>query len=250
MITLLCEDSISGVFSAIYEAWAGRYNREELHVRAGGIDNYEMFMEYRQVETAQEQAAKVARTLQKQFGEKAYEKICYALWSNGEDKADAVYGMVRFGIENHCGYAIHNYLTEEPVCRVFQLSRGSFAEAHHYLGFIRFAQLDNGILYAAIEPKNNVLEPVAVHFEDRLPGENWVIHDKTRGCVAVHQAGDMWLIADEQRVMEQIRRPYADGEEDFRQLWRNFCHSVSIEARENLKLQRQNLPLRFRRNMV
>lgn len=41
-----------------------------------------------------------------------------------------------------------------------------------------------------------------------------------------------------------------DTEEDYESLFRGFCEHISIRERENHDLQRQNLPLRFRKHMV
>lgn len=250
MLTLLCEDSISGVFSAVYEAWAGGYRRDELRVRVGAIDNYELFMEYKRIATVEEHAGKVAHTILRRFGEHAYESICYAIWSDSPDKADAVYRMIRYGIEHKCGYELHNHLTEDSIRRVFELRRASYHEAHRYLGFLQFTELENGLLYGVIEPEHYILEPVAMHFADRLPQEGWIVYDKTHQRTALHPAGGMWIVTEAEQVLKWIQAPYSAQEEEFRQMWKSFCTRVSIDARENLKLQRQNLPLRFKKNMI
>ncbi|MDO4341058.1 MAG: DUF4130 domain-containing protein, partial [Eubacteriales bacterium] len=41
-----------------------------------------------------------------------------------------------------------------------------------------------------------------------------------------------------------------DREEEMQQLWRGFCRSISIESRENRRLQMQFWPLKFRRWMT
>lgn len=250
MLTLLCDDSIDGVFSAIYEAWAGGYNRDELMIRIGDIWNYELFMEYKHVKICLEHSNKVGRTLRRMFGEEVYEDICYALWTRQEDRADAVFKMVKYGIEHKYGRRIRNHLTHNAAERVFELSRSTSREAHHYLGFIRFARLQSGILYAQIEADNYVLEAVATHFADRLAGEDWIIHDSGYAKAVVHRAYKGWIIAEEKKIDKIIARGYACEEEEIRHLWRNFCDSVAIQARINPKLQCQNLPQRFRKYMI
>lgn len=47
-----------------------------------------------------------------------------------------------------------------------------------YEEFIRFRELENGILFSEITPKAQILTCVADHFEDRFPLENWIIYDK------------------------------------------------------------------------
>lgn len=52
---------------------------------------------------------------------------------------------------------------------------------------------------------------------------------------------------------EEADRPeirYSDREEEYQVLFRQFCHTITVEGRENRKLQRGMLPLRFREYMV
>lgn len=250
MYALMCEDSINGVFSGIYEAWAGKYNRDEVVLRTGAVCNFELFMGYRQIQEDAEAAQKVANTLRRRFGEETYERICYALWSDGEDKADAVYRMVRYGIEHNCGAGFRNHLTNEAVRRVFELWRAAFNEAHHYLGFLRFSELKNGVLCANISARHQVLEPLAMHFADRLPKENWLICEKNRGLAAVHPAGMDWFLTKEEQISTLSGEKRSTSDEEFASMWRCFCNSISIEARENLELQKKNFPLRFRQEVL
>lgn len=248
--TLICEDHIEGIFSGVYEAWAGKYNRQHLRLYAGDIQQQELFVEYVKVLSNAEWSRKVSNTIRRRFGEEVYETICYALWSNGEDKANAVYQMILYGIENHCGAQLQNHLTNPYIERVFRLRRTVWNEAHHYLGFVRFEELENGLLYAQIEPKNYVLEPLAQHFADRLPAENWLIFDKIRKLAVVHEAYGRWFVADEDSVYVLLQKRRGQKDEEYRIMWKNFCNAISIEARYNHKLQQQNLPLRFQKNMV
>ena len=54
--------------------------------------------------------------------------------------------------------------------------------------FLRFSELENGVLFATIHPKDNVLPYLAEHFTDRLPSENFMIYDATHQSVAVHKS--------------------------------------------------------------
>ena len=64
-------------------------------------------------------------------------------------------------------------LADPYVRAVFEMNRGVRHEAHEYLGFLRFEEQDGGVLLARFSPKNDLLEIVAPHFEDRFPGENF-----------------------------------------------------------------------------
>ena len=81
--------------------------------------------------------------------------------------------------------------------RFLNLSRNVSNEAHHFLEFIRFRELENGVLYSGINPKNRVLTCMGDHFADRFPLENWLIYDKAHREAIVHRAGYVWVFLRE-----------------------------------------------------
>lgn len=275
-LILLCEDSLEGIFTGLYEAYALRRPLSEIRLQAGEETNYRLFSEYRHVAPDAEKTEKVVRTLQKRFGMKDYEILCLALSSWDEDKAQAIFGTVAWGLKNGRRGGILSHLTNPDVHRVMEMSRYAHNEMHHLLGFLRFQEIEGGILYAAIAPQNHVLPFLAEHFSDRFPTENFLIHDEKRDIYAVHPAGKAWFLvagdlgrgadaggedtvgADvvsagdvgaEAAPAERIAALTAE-EEYYQELFCCFCHKISIKERKNLNLQRNLLPLHFRKYMV
>ena len=113
------------------------------------------------------------------------------------------------------------------------------------LGFLRFSELENGILFSRIHPKNNILSVLAEHFTDRLPTENFIIYDETRKTAALHKSGSGYILAEVPHADEDFMNRFSQQEQAFRQLWLEFVHAIAIEARYNPKLQSQNIPKRF-----
>ena len=209
----------------------------------------ELFARYVEVVADGEKAEKVARTLKRRLGDEVFEMICQAAASCASEKADALYRVVVKGLSMSNGKKVMDALADPNVCRVFELSRQAGYEAHHLTGFIRFQELKGGILFSRIRPKNNALTLIGPHFADRLPQENWVIYDDGRELFLMHQAGGCWGLMQGQALNEQWLADISEEEDQFRQLWRLFTKSISVQARENRLLQRQNLPLRFRNYM-
>ena len=201
--------------------------------------------------------------MQRRFGMKDYEILCLALSSGDEDKAQAIFGAVAWGLKNGCRGGILSHLTNPDVHRVMEMSRYARNEMHHLQGFLRFQEIEGGILYAAIAPQNHVMPFLAEHFSDRSPMENFLIHDERRDMYAVHPAGKAWFL-----VAGDLGRGADDGgkgaggedvddadvvsaeEEYYQELFCCFCHKISIKERKNLNLQRNLLPLHFRKYMV
>jgi probable DNA metabolism protein len=251
---LICEDSLEGIFTAIYEAYASKRPAEEIHLQIGEEENLRLFAEYKNIASDPNKAAKVARTIGKRFGKETYISICHALASPEPEKAEAVYKTLAHGLNRDPRQQrpLMEDLANPYVMKVFELARGSSNETHHLLGFIRFRELENGILYARIAPKNNVLTFVAPHFADRMPQENFVIHDEARHLYVLHPNGKEWYVVSEETGLkfDSAKAQYSEGERHYSELFSDFFQTIAIGERHNPKLQRQNLPLRFREYMT
>ncbi len=78
MYMFLCEDSIDGIFTGVYDAWASHYGHANITLTTQIPENYSLFHEYINVPTDFQKSAKVARTLRKRMGAETYEELCQA----------------------------------------------------------------------------------------------------------------------------------------------------------------------------
>ena len=210
MYVFICEDSLEGIFTGVYDACASRLGHRNIRLATGEPENYELFSEYIHVTPSADKTGKVIRTITSRFGMQFYESIYQAAMS-GEpssgrkmDKADAIYETI-----------------------LLALASG------------------DGVLFATIHPKDNVLPYLAEHFTDRLPSENFMIYDATHQSVAVHKALSSYILTDAADLdLEKVSR-YSSDEEAFRQLWLTFFDHIAIESRKNPGLQMQLIPKRY-----
>lgn len=252
-VILVCEPSQEGIFTAVYRAYEWKLEHARTRIQPGE-DDLNMFARYRQVETDAAAAAKVARTLVCRFGQKAYEDICCALASEVSDRAQAVYETIVLGLAGTVRGRLLEALTYPCVHRVFELARRVHKEEHRMKMFVRFRELEGGILFSQIEPDADVLAMVMPHFADRFPMENFMIADTRRGIAGVHAAGQEWFmlhLQDQDRFrLEHVAAHYTDEEREMAELFRRFCSSISIRERGNRKLQQQFMPLKYRSFMT
>lgn len=252
-----CEDSLDGIFTGIYEAYASKLGHNKIRLSSVSSQNMELFCQYRSIQPDADKSQKVASKLLSTFGLKVYTTLCEAALSKDVtsplaiDKAEAVYKTVVLGLHQpQLAPSILEHLSEPHICQVFSLSRATHNEAHHLMGFLRFQELYNGVLFARIHPKNHVLPLLAEHFCDRLPAENFMIYDENRQIVCIHHANSNYFIADATSLdLEQVQR-YSSEEQSWQDLWCGFFHSIAIEARKNPMLQNQNIPKRFQQDAV
>lgn len=248
----LCDDSIDGIFTAIYLAWSSRYGHANIKIEekmeGSKYSNIELFAEYIAVDTDYSLASKVSKSIREKISEEAYEMICHVALSDYQGKADLIYRYLILGFAT--GSSITQHMSNEVVNQVFRISKNVGNEAHHLLGFIRFSEQENGLLTSVIHPKNNVITIVTPHFADRLPQERFMIYDENRKLAAFHVPGNSWILAQVPEIDQERLTEITIKEDDYRELWKAFFEHIAIKERINPKLQRNNLPLRFRKNMT
>ncbi len=246
----ICEDSVTGILSAIYDAW--KEGVEEGHGSIGlkGSLEQELFCTYTEVKESEKKAVSVEKMIIRHLGMKAYWDIYHAMLSKDVMKGTAILNTMLAAKKLKNSKRIMEHLTHPMVEKVFELSRNVGGEAHLFTGFVRFRELENGILFSEISPKNRILTCIAPHFADRLSVENWMIYDKTYGEIAVHESGKRWLlVSGEELNLEKVNK-VSDKEKEFSKMWKSFVDTIAIKERENPRCQMQHLPLWYRENMV
>ena len=247
---LLCEDSIEGILTGVYEAYVLKRPHDTIHLQIEEIENYRLFAEYQNIKADEVKSRKVLRTIYQRFGEEAYTQICQALVSYDSEKADAVYHTIVTGLSGHYQGKLMDHLSNRWVHKVFQLSRNTGIEIHHLLGFLRFKELRGGILLARYRPKNDITAMILPHFANRFPKEDFAIYDEGRKYYAVHPKEREWYFVREELPFEEDQELYSQEEGEYQKLYRHFCETITISGRRNTLLQKNMLPLRFRKYMI
>ena len=147
-------------------------------------------------------------------------------------------------LEGEQGRKIDGMLAHPWVAPVWKLAQQVAREAHRYLGFVRFQQVQGGLYYAAIRPDHRILLLIGGHFAERFSDQQWVIHDQRHGEGILYDAEKKeWLLLP----MEVTAQPDVTPEEaQFQKLWRSYFKTLAIPERTNLKLQQGKVPLKTR----
>lgn len=246
----ICNDTVTGIFSAVYDAWKAGKNEDDCGIALKNSLEQELFCEYCQTEETERKARAVENLIKKHLGMRVYWDLYHAALSEDSKKGDAILGTMLAAREIPDSTRIMEHLSHPKVAKVFALSRNVGGEAHSYKGFLRFKELVNGVLYSEIMPKNQVLTCLAPHFADRLPLENWMIYDKTHQMFVVHEAGKKWVLVWDEDFDRSFASCVSDRELSYAKLWKNFCKTIAIESRTNPKCQLNHLPLRYRGDML
>ena len=102
-----------------------------------------------------------------------------------------------------------------------------------------------GVQYAKIAPKNNILPILTPFFVARLKIIPFILHDVTHNLCSVYDTKEWHVSSSEGLIAPDL----SQKEEEVQKLWRAFFDAVSIKERENTRLQKQNMPSRYFKNV-
>lgn len=245
----VCEDNITGMLSAVYDAWKG-YRDADVGIELREKLEHRLFCDYIEVIEDRRKAAAVERMIIKNLGHNTYWHIYHALLSEDVTKADAVIHVLQEARKIPNSKRIMEHLTNPFVEKVFELSRNVGNEAHLHIEFIRFRELANGVLFSEITPKSRILTCIGDHFANRFPLENWMVYDKTHKEFLVHRVQNDWVLVSGEEINWEAADRISERELEYSRLWKGFFQAISIKERENPVCQRTHLPIRYRHDMT
>lgn len=247
MTVYLCRDDIDGILCGVYDAWMSRKGHSNVKLQLESCGNLELFCTYYEVEVTEEKIKKVIGAIRSRISEEAFHAVCDAALSHEENRADDIY---RFLISAfHYGKRVMDMLQLPEVYEIFRLRRNVGNETHLLTGFVRFVQMDRGVLAGMIGPKNDVLILLAPFFADRLSGKNWILYDEKRRKAALHPANRPWFMVG-MAAKEWDLLEISEEETVYKELWKTFHRAIAIKDRTNPVCQKNHLPLHYRPYMT
>ena len=191
-----------------------------------------------------QKAQRVQRGIRDKISAEAEYSLHYAFLAEGEERFMDMFHYTLLGFK--LGAEVDSHLQQDYVLGVHKRARYVGREAHLLTGFCRFSETKQGVFYCPVSPVNKVLTILADHFADRMMNQAWIIHDTKRHMAAVYD-GKQYLIGE---VPKTLNIELGDREEQIKNLWQTFFRSVTIKERINKNLQRNLLPLHFRKHMT
>jgi len=188
-------------------------------------------------------AEKVEQSIGRSISHEALMLVRLCFFSNMESRELAILLFLRLGYK--IGSSVTNMLTNDIVRTITKSAQSVKRESGYFMEFLRFSEY-NGVLVAIIEPKSFVLPMIYEHYCDRMPGEQFMIYDKSHKCAFVYQNGEKRMIGH-----THLELPEAGAkEEKIKALWKQFYDSIAIESRINHKLRMGNMPKRYWKHMT
>lgn len=237
-MVFLYDGTYPGFLTAVYEI----YHKGTSHlvgIRKEGRE-YTLFGNEIHVETSFLKAEKVAISFGSCCGKEALRWMYRAFLAEEEGKEMKIFYFLRRGFKLKKG--IYRKQREPWVMDILKLCQKVGNEMDKFRGILRFSELEDGLLFAEIQPTHHILPLLAPHFADRFSTKRWAIYDRNRHEAVVYEKGKVSFVFVEK---EEMNLTYSRGEEDFRQMWRNYYRHMGIEERRNPGVRMNFIPKKY-----
>lgn len=236
------DNTLDGLLSAVFAAYLYKETPREIVPR--GLLQESFGQHVREIETDIPRARRVEKGIIKNMGSPCFTNVWTAFLSAEANKATLLYRYIQRGFD--IGRGIYNHISHPDILPVEKILYNIKHEAHLFTGFARFSEMENGVWFAKISPKNAVVPLVMPHFAERFNIQPFVLFDDVHGMAGVYDM-QSWYMVETQQV--NVPAP-SKSEWENRRMWKSFYETVAIKERSNPACRRGHMPLRYWSNMT
>ena len=173
------------------------------------------------------------------LGINIFNTIYYVFLSANENKELLIYYFILSSLKYKNN--ILHMRNLKHVNEVLKIANYVKREAHRMKGFIRFKELQHGILYAEFAPENNIIFLIANHFKKRLANEYWIIMDIKRNIICLYDKNSLTFLNDISLNLNDFSRDELSTQE----LWKTFYKTIGIKERKNERCRMNFMPKKY-----
>ncbi|NLG10315.1 MAG: DNA metabolism protein [Coriobacteriaceae bacterium] len=236
-LTCLYDGSFEGLLSAIFWVFEHKENPVDIVIEENLQSGFDQVITT--IDTDIKKAERVKAGIIRSLGYQAYKDVRCVFLSDDERKGRVMLRFLQYSLKR--GARSRSDLAEPIIADFDALLRAVNREIHYQLQFIRFSELRNGIFFAKIHPKANVVPLIMSHFAARLNIQPFMIFDEKHALAGIYDCQRWWMVeAEAVSVPDQCAR-----QDEYQALWQTFYDTIAIEERANLTCRRNFMPKRF-----
>lgn len=237
------DSSFNGFLSVVFEIY--RQHLEVEDIRPDRIAApCDLFQQPFRIETSDESALRLKRAIVKFASSEVLDLLDVVFRSEEEGVEMQIYAYLRKLFNGNDPNFGRNPASTEML-PLYMIARSVRREAGDMLGMVRFSKTSDGTYFSEIEPKYDIVPLMLGHFKGRFTNERWAIYDSKRQYGFYYDGGSPERDAVEIHIPDLGAVKAAIPPDDMVQLWRDYYNSIAIKERENPRLLRQNLPVRY-----
>lgn len=248
MYVYTCAPDWESMLSCIYTAWASGHGQQNIRLELEPIEDRTFFDTYEHVDADYGKAKSVMDAIYSKLSPYVYNELAYSAQAYEKDVLDNIYRVLILGFA--FGPGVLNMLQYAAVSRNREIRVRVGREACRIKENVRFHEIRKSLYVAHIEPKSRILLSMADYFQDRMPSENWMIVDDVHAEAIIHPKNEDYYIRSlTDSELDTLLETEKENDK-FTDLWLTFFNSIAIKERENLKLQKNHMPLWTRKHVV
>ena len=237
MNILVCEKSLVGFLSAVYDSY---YTCKNADIITADINDCTLTDSFCASGESMVKARRVRDGIIKKGGNFAYDSVLDAYLSGDRSKEKKIYEFLRLFFAR--GRTAFEAYDRPCVVDFNDMVRNVRHEIHRVSAFVRFQEMKNGIYYGFFRADNDILERIAQNLAPRFNTQKFVLHDYERRKMALFDGKEVCYCIAPDKVEIEL----SEDEDKFVSMWKNYTRNVSIASRENLRLQQNFVPKKYR----
>lgn len=244
MLCYIYDGSFDGLLTSVYEAY---YSHEHPGYIVTERDNIpSLSLTVKQIVTSQLKSEKVYYAIVNKISREALDNIFYVFISEIFNSGAIILNYIKLGFKY--GNELQMHIYDKRVMDVQKICRKVQWESQRMVGFLRFSCIGNNTYYAPMEPDHNILALIAPHFAERFSDQNWIIHDIRRKTAALYNRTEWILVNVDDAAAARMCAVNRDG--FYENLWKEYFAHMAIKSRENPRLQKQHIPVRYWKHLT
>lgn len=184
---------------------------------------------------------KIIDYLIKNIGNNNFNVVFKVFLSNKDDKEILIYKFILYSLKYKEKTIYMKNIKEILEC--IKISKYVVSENHKFKGFTRFKKYDNEIYYAEINPTNNILYLLSLHFKKILNTDYWIIKDVNRKIYSIFDKKNFYIINEENFKIKNFK--LSEEESNFENLWKEFYKTIGITERKNDRCRMNFMPKKY-----
>ncbi|MDO5523149.1 MAG: TIGR03915 family putative DNA repair protein, partial [Bacteroidia bacterium] len=199
--------------------------------------------------TEKEKSLRVWTALEKKLSKIAQNMMLSVWLSELPETEMLLFRYIRKNIDHPKGIEMN--FGDDDVLRIKDIAQKVATDARKLIQFVRFQETADGIYFAPVTPRYNVLSLIIPHFSNRYANQPWIIYDTNRNIGIFNNTESVTEVSFSPKDLSELKlgklndEKLSEEEALFQKMWKEYFKSITIKERINLKLQRQHMPQRY-----
>lgn len=247
MILFIYDKTFEGLLSCVFFAYEQKKFPDMILSESGQKPLFVDEQYY--VNTEKEKSLRVWKALEKKLSTFAQNMMLSVWLSELPETEMLLFRYIRKNMDHPKGIEMN--FGDDDVLRIKDIAQKVATDARKLIQFVRFQETADGIYFAPVTPRYNVLSLIIPHFKSRYANQPWIIYDTNRNIGVYYDTHSVTEVSFSQKDLSELKlgklsdEKLSEEEALFQKMWKEYFKSITIKERINLKLQRQHMPQRY-----